>query len=83
MTDIHDSDDIVQDVFIKAFENISGFKREPSFKTWAFAIATNHARKIMKKQNRWHIDTQSKLKKLAHDEPDLMGTGGHQQFITP
>lgn len=70
--DLDECDDIIQDVFIKTYENISGFRQESSFKTWVFTIATNHTRKLMKKQSRWHVGTQTKIKELAHEVPELM-----------
>lgn len=36
-----EADDLAQDTFIKAYENLSGFRMESSFKTWLFRIATN------------------------------------------
>jgi RNA polymerase sigma-70 factor (ECF subfamily) len=37
-----DARDLAQDVFIKVFENLSGFRREASVKTWIYRIAMNH-----------------------------------------
>ena len=51
----NDMEDLAHDVFILAFENISQFRGESSLKTWVFSIATNHARKHLKDQKRWHI----------------------------
>lgn len=36
-----DALDMAQETFIKAFNAISGFNRQSSFKTWLFRIATN------------------------------------------
>lgn len=38
-----DALEIVQDTFVKAYENLSGFKGESSFYTWLFRIAVNRA----------------------------------------
>lgn len=38
-----DADDITQNVFIKVFQNLSGFKRNSSLKTWIYKIATNES----------------------------------------
>jgi RNA polymerase sigma-70 factor (ECF subfamily) len=37
-----DARDLAQEVFIKAFEHLSDFRREASLKTWLYRIATNH-----------------------------------------
>lgn len=38
-----DTDDFVQDVFIKAFTNLSGFRGDSSFSTWLTSIAYHTA----------------------------------------
>src|SRR4030095_16075773 len=37
-----DARDLAQEVFIKAFEHLTHFRRESSLKTWLYRIATNH-----------------------------------------
>ena len=37
-----DARDLAQDVFVKAFEHLAGFRKESSLKTWLYRIATNH-----------------------------------------
>jgi RNA polymerase sigma-70 factor (ECF subfamily) len=37
-----DARDLAQEVFIKAFEHLSNFRKESSLKTWLYRIATNH-----------------------------------------
>src|SRR5499426_3050953 len=37
--DTAEASDVVQEIFIKVFRNISGFKGEASLKTWIFRIA--------------------------------------------
>jgi RNA polymerase sigma-70 factor (ECF subfamily) len=44
------TDDIVQETFIKAWKNLSGFDREKSFKTWLFTIAKHTAYDYFKKK---------------------------------
>src|SRR5438046_4276144 len=38
-----DAMDLAQEVFIKAFEHLSSFRRESSLKTWLYRIAINHS----------------------------------------
>jgi len=37
-----DARDLAQEIFIKAFEHLSEFRKESSLKTWLYRIATNH-----------------------------------------
>src|SRR5687768_15552497 len=44
-----DARDLAQDVFVKAFEHLSTFRRESSLKTWLYRIAMNHCINHVKK----------------------------------
>ncbi|MDD4528506.1 MAG: sigma-70 family RNA polymerase sigma factor, partial [Bacteroidales bacterium] len=37
-----DANDLVQEVFIKVFQNIDNFKHDSSISTWIYRIALNH-----------------------------------------
>lgn len=39
---VEDARDITQEVFIKAYNNLAGFKQDSSFSTWLYRIAVNH-----------------------------------------
>lgn len=43
-------DDLVQEIFTKAFTSISTFKSEFSFSTWLYKIATNHCIDYIRKR---------------------------------
>ncbi|MDO5105720.1 RNA polymerase sigma factor [Capnocytophaga sp.] len=45
-----DTDDILQDTFIKIFRNIDGFRAESSLFSWVYRIATNQALDFLKKR---------------------------------
>jgi len=45
-----EAEDITQDVFVKAWNNIKKFDQEKSFKTWIFSIAKNTALDWLKKK---------------------------------
>src|SRR5450432_215367 len=47
--DSADAADVVQEVFLKVFRKIGGFRAESSLKTWIYRIAVNEARN----QRRW------------------------------
>lgn len=80
-----DTEDIVQDTYIKALAAIDSFQHKSSFKTWVFSIAVNLAKNHLKKQQRWvesaqdhganlHLESQehtSKLMTVFYTRPDL------------
>lgn len=60
---VHDHemlDDLVQEVFLKAFDNIHTFDTTYAFSTWIYRIATNHSIDYLRKK---------KLRTLSIDQP--------------
>lgn len=55
-----DADDVLQETFIKAYENIHNFKGHSKLSSWLFRIATNHALDFLKQK--------SKMQKVSLDE---------------
>ncbi len=53
-------EDLVQEVFMKAFHNLSTYSNEYAFSTWLYRIATNHTIDYLRKK---------KLQTLSIDEP--------------
>lgn len=50
-----EAEDLVQEVFLKAFRAIGGFKGRSSFKTWIFQIATNTCLNHLAKAERRYV----------------------------
>ena len=48
----HDSDDLVQDVFVKVFRSLDKFKGESKLYTWLYRIATNETLTFLKSNKR-------------------------------
>lgn len=44
-----DAEDVLQNTFIKVFQNIQGFEERSSLSTWIFRIATNEALMMLRK----------------------------------
>lgn len=54
-----DANDLMQDVFSKAYRSLCRFKGESSFYTWIYAIGTNMTLNFLKKRKRraaWSLD---------------------------
>jgi RNA polymerase sigma-70 factor (ECF subfamily) len=47
-----DADDALQNTFVNAWKNISGFRSESSLYTWLYTIATNEALNMLNKRKR-------------------------------
>lgn len=50
---VQDTEDIIQDTYLRASSKIDSFKGESSLKTWVFAIASNLARDLLRSKKRW------------------------------
>lgn len=49
-----DADDVTQEVFIKVYKNLGGFREASQLFTWIYRIATNEAINHLKKRQRKH-----------------------------
>jgi len=67
-----DARDIVQDAFLKAYENLGRFRGESGFYTWVFRIAVNLCLSHRRKAQRLRLV-------IPTDDPEgLLAQGGHQ-----
>ena len=66
-----DSEDILQDTFIKAFDKIDSFKGNSSFKTWIFSIATNLAKDNFRVKERWGKNWMDLVRDVHAQNPAL------------
>jgi RNA polymerase sigma-70 factor (ECF subfamily) len=72
-----DAEDVTQQTFLSALENLNGFRGEASFATWLLRIATHGALKVIRK--RQGLDTISLEE--ATEEADSYGTIPHPEYI--
>lgn len=57
MVEVHeDADDALQNVFIKVFKNIKGFKEDSKLYTWLYRIATNESINLLKKRKKNQVE---------------------------
>jgi RNA polymerase sigma factor (sigma-70 family) len=66
-------DDLIQEIFLKAFTNLGSYNTSFAFSTWLYRIATNHTIDHLRKK---------KLKTLSIDEP-MQSKDGEMQFEIP
>ena len=70
--DSDDSQDIVQESFIAAFENLKTFKGESKFSTWLYRIVANKALAMKNKQKYFdEVDDQGQQEDEYNDEIDI------------
>ena len=86
-------DDVVQDVFVKAYFSLKRFREKASFATWLYRIAVNQAHDEIRKQSRQvsmdatlAAETAASLRSLWNrsddDEPsDPVASQALQQFV--
>jgi RNA polymerase sigma-70 factor (ECF subfamily) len=79
----NETEDLAQDTFVLAFENIHTFRSESTLKTWVFTVATHHAMKHLKKKHRWTVDTSEKTRAFAHDHEEVMDLLLHTNQSSP
>ena len=76
--DHDDANDVLQNTFIKVFDNINSFKQNSSIYTWMFRIATNEslnyinkkAKKIGISNEEWIAEKSDKLKSDPYFDGD-------------
>jgi RNA polymerase sigma-70 factor (ECF subfamily) len=75
-----DADDIAQQVWIKVWNKLAGFKMESEFGTWLFRIAYNETINFLEKSKRLNTHSLSDLDELEHtraetDQPNSTQIG--------
>lgn len=84
---IEDTEDIVQDTFIKASTKIDTFRAESTVRTWIFAIASNIAKDNLRAKKRWPENVTDICREKALANPNyfpeiasLMQTSSQASF---
>ncbi|MDZ7371544.1 MAG: sigma-70 family RNA polymerase sigma factor, partial [candidate division KSB1 bacterium] len=77
LNDRNDADDAAQEVFIKAYRNLSRFKVKSQFSTWLYRIAINHClNQLRARRRRKMLTLFSRLK--ATEKLYLLETAGSE-----
>jgi RNA polymerase sigma factor (sigma-70 family) len=74
LTDPTTLDDLVQEVFLRAWKGLPKFRQSSQFSTWIYRIAWNVAadRRQTLAQDRSRLQTIAQNVVTQHDDPDLM-----------
>ena len=56
-----DADDILQNVYIKVWKNVDGFREDSTLYTWLFRIATNESLSFLQKNRRQSVFSSSEI----------------------
>ncbi|MFZ4589007.1 MAG: sigma-70 family RNA polymerase sigma factor, partial [Terrimicrobiaceae bacterium] len=73
MTASHeDTNDLLQEVFAKAYRSIKGFQGKSSFYTWMHSIAVNMAINFLKKRNRRKTMSLDDVDNGILNDPDFI-----------
>lgn len=59
--DHDDTDDVLQNTFIKVYRNIQSFKEDSAIYTWMYRIATNEALSFLQKRAKFYGTTNNEL----------------------
>ncbi len=82
-TSVHDTEDLLQETYIKAQEKLTTFKGESSLKTWVFAIASNLARDLLRSKKRWPENVTDICKDAALNNPAFFAESMNIRMTSP
>ncbi|MCX6144077.1 MAG: sigma-70 family RNA polymerase sigma factor [Ignavibacteriales bacterium] len=71
--------DLLQDVFIKVYENMGSFERRSQIYTWIYRIAVNHAINYMRRERRtlwFNLLDETVGDLLKQEKVEISGLGG-------
>lgn len=84
---VEDTEDIVQDTFLKGAGKLDGFRGDSSVKTWIFTIASNIAKDNLRAKKRWSENVTDICKARALANPnyfpeiaEIQSRSAHAQF---
>lgn len=72
-----DAEDVTQQAFLSALENLDGFRAEASFSTWLLRIATHAALKIIRKRRGINTISLDAATEATHDHDSVP----HPEYI--
>lgn len=67
-----DTDDLLQEIFAKAFRSIRGFRQQSRFHTWLHTIAVNMTINFLKKRGRRHTLSLDDVDNGVQNDPEFL-----------
>jgi len=80
---VRDTEDIIQDTWLRASEKWDTFKGESALKTWLFAIASNLAKDCLRARSRWVENVTDISKEAALSDPAFFRESMHIRTTSP
>ncbi len=77
---VDDAEDLTIEAFAKAFKNLKRFKKDYTFSTWLFRIATNNAIDFIRKKK---LDTYSLNTSFSDESGDTVNIDVEDHNLTP
>ncbi len=77
---VDDAEDLTIEAFAKAFKNLKRFKKDYTFSTWLFRIATNNAIDFIRKKK---LETYSLNTSFTDDSGDAVNIDVEDRNLTP
>lgn len=77
---VDDAEDLTIEAFAKAFKNLHRFKKDFTFSTWLFRIATNNAIDFIRKKR---LDTMSLDTSFTDDNGEAVGIDVEDRNLNP
>jgi RNA polymerase sigma-70 factor (ECF subfamily) len=74
--DATQAEDAAQEIFLKAYQSLSTFRRDSSFSTWLYRISANHCKDLLRKRTRQKTESLEAL-------TDQMGDAVERLFKAP
>lgn len=80
---VADTEDIVQDTYVRAVEKLATFEARSSVKTWLFAIASNLAKDNLRARKRWVENVTDVAREAALSDPQFFQESMHIRTHSP